>query len=127
MMLFWVGLLSLLSCNGLRPLTSQNKRVALHLPAVSKRYNELIEYLRDDTPKVRPSVKQLDTNSEDFRVIETMVKVADWRKADDITVLNLIGLSEFTNFMMIMEATSKPQNQAISAALEVRKFPILFL
>jgi hypothetical protein len=65
-------------------------------------------------------VKQLDKNSEDFRVIETMVKVADWRKADDITVLNLIGLSEFTNFMVIMEATSKPQNQAISAALEVR-------
>lgn len=89
------------------------------LQAVGKKYSDIIEYLRDDAPKVKQLVQTLDiATNEDFQVIETMVKVADWRKADDITVLNLQGLSDFTNFMVIMEATSKPQNQAICSAIE---------
>jgi hypothetical protein len=52
-------------------------------------------------------------------LIESVVKAADKRKASSISVFRVHDLTEVTTFMVLIEGNSKPQNQAISLAIEV--------
>ena len=51
--------------------------------------------------------------------VEAMVRAADKRKAVSISVFRVFKLTEVTQFMVLIEGNSKPQNQAICIAVEV--------
>ena len=84
--------------------TLTNRKTLPLLMGVERKYSDLINYFdKDNSVKIRkPSSSKVDiTGHEDFKTIETIVKLADWRKANDITVLYLgEGVAEFTNFMV---------------------------
>ena len=83
--------------------TLTNRKTLPLLMGVERKYSDLINYFdKDNSVKIRkPSSKVDITGHEDFKTIETIVKLADWRKANDITVLYLgEGVAEFTNFMV---------------------------
>ncbi|EEC46330.1 predicted protein, partial [Phaeodactylum tricornutum CCAP 1055/1] len=44
-------------------------------------------------------------------------QAADGRKADDIVVLHVGNVSTLTSFLVLLSGNSRPQNQAIAAAI----------
>lgn len=58
---------------------------------------------------------EVDTDILDL--VHTIVKAADGRKADDITALYVRPITTLTSFMVILSGNSRPQNQAITAAI----------
>lgn len=83
----------------------QTRFATTKLFGVERKYEKLIDYFNKDDSKVRKPTPKLDVSTqEDFKTIEAIVKIADWRKANDITVLYLgDGIAEFTNFMVIIQ------------------------
>ena len=49
-----------------------------------------------------------------------MVDALEDKKAEDIVVLDLAGISSFTDFFVICSATSEPQLKAIANEIETR-------
>jgi ribosome-associated protein len=54
---------------------------------------------------------------EDLEFVTTIVQAADGRKADDIVVLHVGNVSTLTSFLVLLSGNSRPQNQAIAAAI----------
>ncbi|KAL9180805.1 hypothetical protein ACHAXT_011258 [Thalassiosira profunda] len=50
-------------------------------------------------------------------LVHTIVQAADMRKATDIVALRVTQCTSLTNFVIIVSGTSRPQNQAIAAAI----------
>jgi ribosome-associated protein len=55
--------------------------------------------------------------SEDFEMVRTIAKAGDGRKACDIVGMQVAQISTLTSFMVFMSGNSRPQNQAIAAAI----------
>lgn len=85
----------------------------------SRKFKDLITYLRNDPVKSFLTPKQ-SISDEDKTLIEDIVLAADSRKAIGISVFNLQGISDVSDFMIVMEGNSKPQTLAIITAIEVR-------
>lgn len=51
-------------------------------------------------------------------MIKTIIMAADKRKANYITAMRISHLTEVTTFMVVIEGTSRPQNQAIALSVE---------
>ena len=49
--------------------------------------------------------------------VRTIVTAADMRKASDIVALRVTSVSSVTDFVVVVSGTSRPQNQAIAAAV----------
>eukprot|EP01035_Chromulina_nebulosa_P019831 gene19831-25779_t len=82
---------------------------------MSKKYSDVLKYLRNDQPK---EISDKPEVLEDLELIESIVKVADSRKANDIIVLSLRGVSDITDYVVIMDGNSKPQTQALLSTIE---------
>jgi ribosome-associated protein len=50
-------------------------------------------------------------------LVRCIVKAADGRKAEDIVALRVAHVSTLTTFLVILSGNSRPQNQAIAAAI----------
>ena len=55
--------------------------------------------------------------SKDLEMVRVIAKAADGRKADDIVALQVAHVTTLTSFMIIVSGNSRPQNQAIAAAI----------
>lgn len=53
----------------------------------------------------------------DWKLVETIVRAADARKASDIVVLHVQPYTTLTSYMVLVSGNSRPQNQAIAAAI----------
>lgn len=51
-------------------------------------------------------------------LIRTIVKAADMRKAEDVVALRVSKVSSVASFVVICSGNSRPQNQAIAAAIQ---------
>lgn len=96
-----------------------NKLSHLTIFGVSKKYSDVLKIVRNDQPKILSFEKNEIDTTEDFSVVESIVKAADDRKAIDIVVLGIQGVSDITDYVIIMEGNSKPQTQAILNSVEV--------
>ena len=54
---------------------------------------------------------------EDFKLVEIIAKAADLRKADDVVALEVAKISTMCSYLVICSGSSRPQNQAIIAAI----------
>lgn len=72
-----------------------------------------VDYIRD---KVVPETKIID--DELYPFVETIVKAADKRKASSLSAHRITHLTEVTQFMILVEGRSAPQNQALSLSIE---------
>jgi len=57
-------------------------------------------------------------NSE--QLAQTIARIADEKKADDILVIDLRGISTFTDFFVICSGNSEPHLKAVAAELSDR-------
>lgn len=55
--------------------------------------------------------------TEDLEMVRTIVKAADGRKADNIVALQVAQITTVTSYMVVLSGSSRPQNQAIAAAI----------
>ena len=55
--------------------------------------------------------------SDDLLLVRTIAKAGDGRKAQDIVALQVAHVSTLTSFMVFLSGNSRPQNQAIVAAI----------
>jgi len=67
-----------------------------------------------DEPRPETVPIQEDPSSD---LVRAIVKAADGRKAENIVALRVSPVSTLTNFMVILSGNSRPQNQAIAAAI----------
>jgi ribosome-associated protein len=51
--------------------------------------------------------------------VRCVVRAADGRKADNIVAIRVSAVSTLTSFVVILSGNSRPQNQAIAAAIKV--------
>ena len=54
---------------------------------------------------------------DDFKLVEVIAKAADLRKADDIVCLEVAKVTTMSSYLVICSGNSRPQNQAIIAAI----------
>jgi ribosome-associated protein len=59
-------------------------------------------------------------DDDSLALVETIVKAADGRKADDIVALNVAGITTMTRYLVIVSGNSRPQNQAIANAVRIQ-------
>mmetsp|Transcript_14635 Transcript_14635/g.20691 ORF Transcript_14635/g.20691 Transcript_14635/m.20691 type:complete len:230 (-) Transcript_14635:125-814(-) len=64
-----------------------------------------------DPPNIAPE------DDEDAELVRCIVKAADGRKAEDVVALRISHVSTMTSFLVICSGNSRPQNQAIAAAI----------
>lgn len=67
---------------------------------------------QDDNENVAPELDPLAP------LVQTIVKAADMRKAEDIRAIRVSKLTATTSFVVILSGNSRPQNQAIAAAIK---------
>eukprot|EP00611_Tribonema_gayanum_P028218 TRINITY_DN718_c0_g1_i2.p1 TRINITY_DN718_c0_g1~~TRINITY_DN718_c0_g1_i2.p1 ORF type:complete len:137 (-),score=35.09 TRINITY_DN718_c0_g1_i2:1395-1805(-) len=69
--------------------------------------------------KVKDFVEDVPPLAQDpgLGEILTIARAADARKAQNINALRVAQLTIVTNFMVVLEGTSRPQNQAIAASI----------
>ena len=66
----------------------------------------------DDPPNAPPESDDLAD------LVRCVVRAADGRKADNIVALRVSAVSTMTSFLVILCGNSRPQNQAIAAAIK---------
>ena len=97
-----------------------NKCNSLH--AVGRKYSDIVTFLKNDAPKKVPLPDISLINVDDQLLIENIVKLSDSRKANDIVVFQMNGMSDMTDYIVLMDGNSKPQNQAILTLIEVIRY-----
>eukprot|EP00545_Synedropsis_sp_CCMP1620_P012545 CAMPEP_0119010068 /NCGR_PEP_ID=MMETSP1176-20130426/4771_1 /TAXON_ID=265551 /ORGANISM="Synedropsis recta cf, Strain CCMP1620" /LENGTH=177 /DNA_ID=CAMNT_0006962673 /DNA_START=181 /DNA_END=714 /DNA_ORIENTATION=- len=55
--------------------------------------------------------------TEDLALVNVIVKAADGRKAEDIVGLQVAQITTLASYLVIVSGNSRPQNQAIAAAV----------
>lgn len=91
-----------------------------------KQVNEMLQFMNEP---IIDSVDQSNIQSgppqdDDLApLVKVIVKAADMRKADDIVAMRISKISTVAGFVVICSGNSRPQNQAIAAAItdEVEK------
>lgn len=67
-----------------------------------------------DDPRPETTPIEEDPSAD---LVRSIVKAADGRKAENIVALRVSPVSTLCSFMVILSGNSRPQNQAISAAI----------
>lgn len=75
---------------------------------------ESVDYTRS---KAAPQISLLQDPL--LPMVKTIALAADKRKAGIISAFRISHMTEITTFMVVIEGNSRPQNQAISLAIEV--------
>lgn len=102
-------------------LSRQRQSRLSHLHGTSSRYSDILDFLRQQQKsKVVETKVNEDAVQREKALVETIVRAADGKKAIDITVIDVQGVSDSMDYIIIMEGNSKPQIQAILSSVEVR-------
>lgn len=87
-------------------------------PSRSRTYgrtdNDMVDFMED------PSGNTVGDNPDlvdDFKLVEVIARAADLRKADDIVAMEVAKISTMCSYLVICSGNSRPQNQAIIAAI----------
>jgi len=67
------------------------------------------------------NINTIDDDDDDRDVqdlVRCIVRAADGRKADDIVALHVAPITTLTRYLVILSGNSRPQNQAIAAAIQ---------
>jgi ribosome-associated protein len=59
-----------------------------------------------------------DRDQDVLDLVETIVRAADGRKADDIVALHVAPVTSLTRYVIVCTGNSRPQNQAIANAVK---------
>ena len=85
-----------------------------------KKWNDMVEFMNQpvrnsvgDEPPVGPP--EYDELSD---LVRCIVQAADGRKAENIVALRVSKVTTLTSFLVIVSGNSRPQNQAISTAIQ---------
>lgn len=82
---------------------------------------DLLDFMNDPMPEAVDSslvTPGPPTSDELAPLIRTIAKAADMRKAEDIVALRVSKVSSVASFVVICCGNSRPQNQAIAAAIQ---------
>jgi ribosome-associated protein len=87
--------------------------------ATQRKETDFLEFLEGPiVPKVDASEISNDPNQDELAdLVRTIAKAADKRKAEDIKAIRVSKLTATTAFIVIVSGNSRPQNQAIAAAI----------
>ena len=87
--------------------------------AEQRKETDILEFLEAPiVPKVDASGIVMDPNDDDLaEFVKVICKAADKRKAEDIRAIRVSKLTATTAFLVIVSGNSRPQNQAIAAAI----------
>jgi len=77
-------------------------------------YQEQIDFMLENTYDEVLDEPELE---DDLKLAKIVAKAADDRKAEDIVCLQVAHVTTMTCFLVIMSGNSRPQNQAIAAAI----------
>lgn len=88
-----------------------------------KQVDEMLQFMNEPVPvteSVDQSKVQPGSPSEDdlAPLIKCIAKAADMRKADEIVAMRISKVSTVANFIVVCSGNSRPQNQAIAAAIK---------
>lgn len=83
-----------------------------------KNIEKLLDAIDHSRVSSEPQIALAD--DPELPMVETIVRAADKRKATSVSVFRVYALTEVTTFMVLIEGNSKPQNQAISLAIQVQ-------
>ncbi|KAI2499882.1 Ribosomal silencing factor [Fragilaria crotonensis] len=89
----------------------KRKVMALHDKA---RHEQQTEFMEKGPASVVGDMPDL---TDDLDLVRTIAKAGDGRKAEDIVGLQVAQISTLTSFMVFLSGNSRPQNQAIVAAI----------
>jgi len=78
-------------------------------------YQEQIDFMLEDTYE---EVLDHPDLTDDLQRVKIIAKAADDRKADDIVSLQVAQCTTMTSYLVIVSGNSRPQNQAIAAAIK---------
>lgn len=87
--------------------------------AIQRKEMDFLEFLEAPiVPKVDASDVSNDPDEDELaHLVKTIAKAADKRKAEDIKAIRVSKLTATTAFIVIVSGNSRPQNQAIAAAI----------
>ena len=88
----------------------------------TKQYQrDMIEFIEQPVDSLAADAASMDASniddSDTINLVRCIAKAADGRKADDIVALRVNHVSTLTTFLVILSGNSRPQNQAIAAAI----------
>ncbi|GAX16758.1 hypothetical protein FisN_21Hh205 [Fistulifera solaris] len=79
---------------------------------------EMIDFIQEPmSSTVGDDKYSINTDETLLPLLECIVKAADGRKAEDIVALQVNHVSTLTSVLVIVSGNSRPQNQAIAAAI----------
>eukprot|EP00594_Rhizosolenia_setigera_P009464 CAMPEP_0178967984 /NCGR_PEP_ID=MMETSP0789-20121207/17943_1 /TAXON_ID=3005 /ORGANISM="Rhizosolenia setigera, Strain CCMP 1694" /LENGTH=256 /DNA_ID=CAMNT_0020653745 /DNA_START=128 /DNA_END=898 /DNA_ORIENTATION=+ len=94
--------------------------------AMERKIDNFLDFIESPVENDRFPVDQPTEGSEEdvspnldplAPLVETIVKAADMRKAEDISAIRVSKLTAMTSFVVVLSGNSRPQNQAIAAAI----------
>mmetsp|Transcript_17086 Transcript_17086/g.19762 ORF Transcript_17086/g.19762 Transcript_17086/m.19762 type:complete len:254 (-) Transcript_17086:53-814(-) len=86
-----------------------------------KQVEEMVNFMNEPVEEtVDLSYEQAGTPNDDglAPLIRTITKAADMRKGEDIVAMRISKVSSVAGFVVIVSGNSRPQNQAIAAAIK---------
>jgi ribosome-associated protein len=109
--------------NNGRPVVRQHRTI-LNAERKKRVTSEIIEFI-DDPVDPKESVgdaakaRRVPPEQDDLApLVRCIVNAADQRKADNIVALRVSPISTITSFVVFLTGNSRPQNQAIAAAIQ---------
>lgn len=111
------------------PLTSSTNRLNMESTSMGpgggrqtkKQIDEMIQFMNEPiTETVDQSKLQSGPPSQDdlAPLVNIIAKAADMRKADEVVAMRISKISTVAGFVVICSGNSRPQNQAIAAAIK---------
>jgi len=90
--------------------------------AQQRKVDDFLDVIESPVPDGRLPVEK-DSTDDIFKdplvpLVETIVKAADMRKATDVRAIRVSDLTATTSFIVVVSGSSRPQNQAIAAAVQ---------
>jgi ribosome-associated protein len=82
---------------------------------------DMIEFINKATQETvdTSNMKSVPPSEDDLApLVRTIVKASDMRKASDIVAMRISKVSSLSSFVVIVSGNSRPQNQAIAAAIK---------
>lgn len=98
--------------------TTTTHHTLLHKIDKTKEMVEFMEEPRSSQDLVGDITFGTPEQDELADLVRTIVRAADGRKADNIVALRVSKVSTVTSFVVIVTGNSRPQNQAIAAAVK---------
>jgi len=86
--------------------------------STKKDKGEMLNFIDEPMDSLVGDIDNQNASDSSEDLVESIVKAADSRKAEDIVVLKVNHVSTLTSYLVILSGNSRPQNQAIAAAIQ---------